>query len=43
MTRESNFKLPLTIPRSLCVGIVFNPCSLASNGGEVSVGGQHNV
>jgi hypothetical protein len=43
MINESNTKLPLTIPIFGAVPlIVSNPSSLASNGGDVSVGGQHN-
>ena len=43
MIKESNIRLPLCISKFGAVPpIVSKPSSLALNGGEVSVGGQHN-
>ena len=39
---ESNIKFPPTNLKSGYVEVVFKPSSAASNGGDVSVGGQHN-
>ena len=43
MIKESNIRLPLCISKFGVVPlIVSNPSSLALNGGDVSVGGQHS-
>ena len=42
IVNPSNTKLPPTNLKFLYSVVVFKPSSLGSNGGDVSVGGQHN-